>query len=119
MAKTRLFNGTVVLFNSASISAKLIGLSYRVGGDWIDVTYPDDLNKLFELSSQPNLELKLKFKGCHGLAEKAKGTLAITFSNEYTRSCPGTWQVGNFEYTGDQDQVWSSTAEARPTVPDS
>jgi hypothetical protein len=29
---------------------------------------------------------------------------------------PGTWQVGNFDYNGDQDAPWNSSAEARPTV---
>jgi hypothetical protein len=115
---SRLFNGTVVMFAGASVGAKLVGISYKVGGNWIDVTEPADLNKLYELSNQPDLQIQLKFKGCHGLTENAKGTLAITFSNGYTRACPGTWQVGNFDFSGDWDAPWQSTAEARPTVPD-
>lgn len=114
---TRLFNGTTVTFGGASVG-KLVGLSYRVGGNWIDVTEPADLNKLYELSTQSDLQLQLKFKGCHTLTEKAKGAIAITFSNGFTRSCPGTWQVGNFDFSGDWDAPWQSTAEARPTVPD-
>jgi hypothetical protein len=114
---TRLFNGTVFAFDGTAVG-KLVGLAYKVGGQWIDVTEPEDLNKLYELSTQSDLEIKLKFKGCHLLVEGTKGTAAITFSNGYTRSCPGTWQVGNFEFTGDWEAPWNSTAEARPTVPD-
>jgi len=115
---TRLFNGTVFTF-AGTPAGKLVGLSYRIGGNWIDVTEPADLNKLYELSSQSDLEVKLKFKGCHALTEGTKGVAAITFSNGFTRACPGTWQVGNFEFSGDWDSPWQSTAEARPTVPDS
>lgn len=114
---SRLFNGTTVTFASAAVG-KLVGISYKVGGNWIDVTEPADLNKIYELPSQADLQVQLKFKGCHSLTEKAKGVLAITFSNGYSRSCPGTWQVGNFDFSGDHDAPWQSTAEARPTVPD-
>jgi hypothetical protein len=119
MAKTRLFNNDItVTFNNSAVG-KLVGLSYRVGGNWIDVTEPADLNKLYELSNQSDLQLQLKFKGCHSLTEKTKGTLAIaSVSNNFSRSCPGTWMVGNFEYSDDWDAPWQSTAEARPTVPD-
>lgn len=114
---TRLFNGTTVSFGEAECG-KLAGLAYRVGGNWVDVTEPEDLNKLFELSPQAELALQLKFKGCHSLTSGTKSALTLSFSNGFTQTCPGTWQVGNFDYSGDWDAPWQSTAEARPTVPD-
>ena len=114
---TRLFNGTTVTFNSTEVG-KLVGLALRVGGEWQNVTEPEDANRLYELSPQPDFALQLKFKGCHSLEEGAKGTLAIAFSNGFTRTLPGTWQVGNTDISGDQDSPWQSSIEARPTVPD-
>jgi len=114
---TRLFNGSEFLFAGSAVG-KLTGLAFKVGGNWVEVTEPADLNKLYELPPQADLAVQLRFKGCHTLTSGSKGTAAITFSNGFTATCPGTWQVGNFEYTGDHDAPWSSTAEARPTVPD-
>ena len=114
---TRLFNGTILTFNGSPVGG-LVGLDYRVGGAWIEVTVPADVVKLFELPTQPDLQLNFKFRGCHALVNRAKGSMAITFSNGFTSTMPGTWQVGVFGFSADQDASWNSTAEARPTVPD-
>jgi hypothetical protein len=114
---TRLYDGTTATFNSAAVG-DLIGLSYKIGGNWVDVTDPADANKLFEIPPQSEIELQLKFSGCHALVKGTKGTLAITASNGFTFTCPGTWQVGPCNFSGDRGAAWQSTAELRPTVPD-
>lgn len=114
---TRLFNGSTLTFGGSAVG-KLAGMAFRIGGNWNEVTAPEDLNKLYELSSQDDFSLQLRFKGCHALTNRAKGTMAIAFSNGFTATCPGTWQVGVFDFSGDQDAPWQSTAEGRPTVPD-
>jgi len=117
MSSSRLFNGTTFTFASTAVG-KLVGMSYRAGGNWIDVSYPTDLNKLFEMTSQLELEVKLKFKGGTSLTTGTKGTTAIVWKDGTTTNCPGTWQIGPVEVTGDWDAPITSTAEARPTIPD-
>ena len=112
---SRLFNGTTFTFNSSLVGG-IVGLDVKVGGNWIEVTMPEDLNKLYEVSPQPDLEIRLRFRGCHNLVYGAKGTAAIVFSNGYSRTCPGTWQVGPCDFPGAQDAPWESSAELRPTV---
>ena len=112
---TRLFNNTVLTFGGSAVGG-LVGLSYRIGGQWIDVTIPEDLYKVFELSTQPELTLQARFAGCHSLTDRTKGAIAIVFSNGFVGTLPGTWQVGQSDYNGDLDAPWKSSAEFRPTV---
>jgi len=111
-----MFNGSTFTFSGTPVG-QLVGISYRAGGAWVDVSYPEDLNKLFE-QGQTELEVRLKFKGGTSLSPKAKGVAAIIWADGSSSSCPGTWQVGPVECTGDWDAPITSTAELRPTVPD-
>ena len=113
---SRMFNGSIFNFGGSPV-LKLAGLSHSQGGQWIDVTTPEDLNKIFEVG-QTELAIKLKFKGRCSLPFKAKGAASITWSNGTTSPCPGTWQVGPIEDSGDWDAPVTGTAELRPTVPD-
>ena len=112
---SRMFNGSTFTFNSSAV-AKLVGLSYKRGGQWVDVTVPEDLNKLFELG-QTEIEVTLKFKGGCSLAFKAKGTAAIVWSDGTASPCPGTWQVGPQNPDGNWDAPITDTCTLRPTVP--
>lgn len=114
-AVTRMFNGTTLTFGSAV--GKLVGLTYSVGGAWVDVSEPADANKLFELG-QKELTLKARLKGITALVPGTKGALSIDWSDGTDVTAPGTWQIGPIEQTGDHDQPLTSTVEFRPTVPD-
>jgi hypothetical protein len=118
MGNTRMFNGSTFSFGGTPVG-KLIGISYKHGGAWVDVSEPEDLNKLYELG-QSDLEVQLKFKGgaAGGLVPKTKGSATITWKDGTTSPCPGTWMVGPISVSGDHDNPISSTAELRPTVPD-
>jgi len=115
---TRMFNGSVLNFAGAPV-ARVAGLSYSTGGQWVEVTEPADLNKLWEVSSQPDFALRVRFKGHCGLTYKAKGAIAIAWADGTQVAAPGVWQVGPMEDTGDWDAPITGTAELRPTVPDS
>lgn len=115
-AVTRMFNGTVLTFGTAV--TKLGGLSYSIGGAWVDVSQPEDANKLFELG-QKDLALRARLKGLCTIAPGTKNTLSIAWSDGTTTNAPGTWQAGPVENTGDHDAPLTSTIEFRPTVPDS
>jgi hypothetical protein len=113
-APSRLFNGTVFNFAEAAV-AQIVGLAYKTGGNWIDCTEPADPNKLYECSTQPDFAISLKFKGHCQLAYGAIGAASITWRDGTTDACPGTWQVGPIEDTGDWDAPITGTAELRPT----
>jgi len=111
-----MFNGSVLTFASAAV-ARVVGLSYKAGGAWVDVSEPADLNKLFELG-QADLSLNVKFKGHCALVPGAKGAMSIAWADGTSTTAPGTWQVGPIEDTGDFDAPISGTAELKPTVAD-
>ena len=67
---TRLFNGSTFNFAGTPV-LRLAGMSYKQGGNWIDVTQPTDVTKIFEIG-QPDLAVSLKFKGHNGLTERGK-----------------------------------------------
>lgn len=115
---SRLFNGTTFSFGSTPVG-KLIGISYKKGGSWIDVSEPEDANKLFELG-QSELDVQLRFKGgaAGNLTPGDKDTAAIVWKDGSTTPCPGTWMVGPIGVEGSWESPLSSTAELRPTVPD-
>ncbi len=113
---TRMFNGSTLTFGGAAV-AKLVGLTYKVDGAEIDVTVPEDANKLFE-AGQDDLEVTAKVKGPVALTRKAKGTLAVAWSNGTTATCPGTFQVMSIEDSGDYDAPISGSIKFKPTVPD-
>ncbi len=113
---SRMFNGSTFSFNGAPV-ARLVGMSYKLGGQWVDVSQPEDLNKLYELG-QTDIEVALKFKGHCWLAFKTKGTAAIIWSDGATSSCPGTWQVGPVNPDGNWDAPITDSCTLRPTVPD-
>ncbi len=115
-SNTRLFNGTVLNFASGAV-AKLVGLTYKVDGVVVDVTVPEDLNKLYECGHD-DIEVTAKIKGPCALTRKAKGTLGITWSNGTTVTCPGTFQVTAIENSGDQDAPITGSITFKPTVPD-
>ena len=118
-AQHRYFNGTVLSIGGTAV-AKIVGISYKDGGSWIDVTVPEDANKLYELSSQPDFALQLKYKGSCSLTRgDYVTTVTLTWSDASTSSCPGTWQVGPIEKTGDWDAPVTGTVELRPSVPQS
>jgi hypothetical protein len=112
-----MYNGTVFTFNSVAV-AKAVGLSYSVGAEWVDVSEPADMNKLFELG-QTNLSLKVKYKGHCALTFKSKGTASLVWGDGTTTTLPGTWMAGPYEDSGDFDGPVSGSIELRPTVPDS
>jgi hypothetical protein len=115
---SRMFNGSTFSFGGTPVG-KLIGISYKEGGSWIEVTEPEDLVKLYELS-KADLQVQLKFKGgaAGNLTYGAKGAAAITWKDGSTTPCPGTWMVGPKDVEGSEDNPISSTRELRPTVPD-
>ena len=114
---SRIFNGSVFNFSSSPV-AGIVGISYKEGGNWIDVTMPADLNKLWQISTQPDFAVSLKFKGgsAAALTYAATGAASITWSDGTTTSCPGTWTVGPMEVQGDWDAPITSTRELRPTI---
>jgi hypothetical protein len=112
---SRMWNGTVLNFDGAAVT-RVVGLSYKAGGAWVDVSTPEDLNKLFEMG-QTELTLSVKFKGRCSLTFKATGAMSLTWADGTTSPCPGTWQVGPIEDTGDFDAPVTGTTELRPTVP--
>ena len=111
---SRMWNGTVFTFGSAVL--RMVGLAYKQGGAWVDVSQPEDVNKLFEVG-QTELVVNIKFKGLCSLVAKAKATASIAWANGTTISLPGTWQVGPIEDTGDFDAPVTGSVELRPTVP--
>jgi hypothetical protein len=115
---SRMFNGSTFSFASAAVG-KLIGIAFKQGGAWIDVTEPEDANKLFE-QGQTEIDVQLRFKGgaAGSLTHKAKGVAAIVWKDGSTTTCPGTWMVGPKSVEGSWDAPISSTVELRPTVPD-
>ena len=116
---SRMFNGSTFTFDGSAVG-KLIGISYKEGGNWVEVTEPEDLFKLYELG-QADLQVQLRFKGgaAGGMTYGHKGAAAITWKDGSTTSCPGTWIVGPKEVEGSWDAPITSTRELRPTVPDS
>jgi hypothetical protein len=111
-----MFNGSVLNFAGSPVT-RVVGMRYRTGGAWVDVSEPEDLNKLFEMG-QTELVLNVQFKGHCGLTSKAKGVVSITWADGTTTSAPGTWQVGPIDDGGDWDAPITGSAELRPTVPD-
>lgn len=109
-----MWNGTVLNFNGTAVT-KMVGLAHKQGGQWVDVSAPEDAVKLFEMG-QTELELRVKFKGRCSMTFKDKGTISVTWADGGTSYCPGTWQVGPVENTGDHDAPVTGTAELRPTV---
>ena len=118
-AVNRYFNGTVLSVASSPV-AKVVGLAYKDGGSWIDVTVPEDTAKLYQLSPQDDFALQIKYKGGISLARGAYLTpCTLTWADGTTSSMPGTWQVGPIEKTGDWDSPVTGTVELRPSVPQS
>ena len=114
---TRLFNGSTLSLGNAAV-ARLIGMQYKIGGDTIDVTEPEDLNKLFEVTAQDDLELTAKVKRMPTLTRGTKGALTITWADGSTTSPPGTWVVSAVDGGGDQDSPIAGSVSFKPTVPD-
>ena len=114
---TRLFNGSTATFNNAAVS-RLVGMQYKINGNPIDVTEPDDTNRLFEVTDQEELEVTLKVKRMPDLAYAAKATLAITWADGSSTTLPGTWQVTSMDGGGDQDGPIIGNITLKPTVPD-
>ena len=114
----RMFNGTVLNVNGSTAETHVVGLAYKDGGNWIDVTVPDDTAKLYQLSTQDDISLQVKYKGTTTLVRGTYLTsLSITWSDGSTSTLTGAWQVGPVEKTGDWDAPITGTVELRPTVP--
>lgn len=111
---SRMWNGAVLNFAGSAV-IRMVGLAHKQGGQWVDVSTPEDLNKIFEMG-QTELELRVKFKGRCSMVFKAKGAISVTWADGTTSYCPGTWQVGPIEDSGDFDAPVTGTAELRPTV---
>ena len=114
-ATHRYFNGATLTFKGTAVT-KIVGISYKNGGQWIDVTQPEDANKLYELSPQPDFEVQVKYKGACSLTRGDRGTLAIAWSDSSTSECPGTWQCGPIDKSGDWDAPITGSVTFRPTV---
>lgn len=114
---SRMFNDSVLNFNASAVT-QVVGIAVSEGGTWVDVTQPEDANKLFEISTQPDFACKVKFKGGCAMTQGQKGALSITWKNGLTTTCPGTWQVGPINNSGDWDAPITGDVELRPTVPD-
>jgi hypothetical protein len=115
----RFFNGTVLNVDSAPV-LKVVGISYKDGGQWIDVTVPEDAAKLYQLSTQDDFAIQLKYKGSCALTRGGYHTsCSLTWADGTTSSMPGTWQVGPIEKTGDWDAPVTGSVELRPSVPQS
>lgn len=115
---SRMFNGSTFSFGGTPVG-KLIGISFRQGGNWVEITEPEDANKLFEIS-QADFAITLRFKAgaAGGLTYGAKGDAAIVWKDGSTTTCPGKWMVGPKDVEGGWDNPISSSVELRPTVPD-
>lgn len=115
---SRMFNGSTFTFASSAVG-KLVSMSFKKGGSWVEVTQPEDANKLYELG-QSDLEVQLKFKGggAGSLVPGTKGTAAIVWKDGTTSTCPGSWMVGPISVEGSWDNPLTSSVELRPTVPD-
>jgi len=113
---TRMFNGSTLTIGSTSVS-RLVGMQYKIGGNTIDVTEPDDLNKLFEVG-QDDLELTAKVKRMPTATRGTKDTLAVTWADGSTTTLPGTWIVTAVDGGGDWDSPIAGNISFKPTVPD-
>lgn len=114
---TRLFNGSTLTFGNAAV-ARLVGLQVSVSGNPVDVTEPNDENKLFEVSPQEDYEVTARVKRVPTLSQGAKGTLAVTFADGSSLNLPGTWQATKIDASGDWDQPIAGSITFKPTVPD-
>ena len=112
----RFFNGSILNFNGTPV-LHVVGISYKDGGNWIDVTEPEDLTRIYQLATQDDLEVQVKYKGSCTLTRGAVGTLSITWSDGSSSTCSGNWQVGPVDKTGDWDAPVTGSASLRPTVP--
>ena len=112
-----MFTGSTLNFASTLVT-NLVGMTFKKSGAWVDVSLPEDANKLFELG-QAELEVALKFKkaGLGGLSYGLTGTAAIIWKDGSTSNCPGTWVVDPTNQTGDYDAALASDCVLRPTVP--
>ncbi len=108
----RFFNGAVLNFNATAV-ANVVGVAYKDGGQWIDVTQPSDATRIYQLATQDDLSLQLKFKGAIGLTRAATGPVSMTWADGSTSYCPGVFQVGPIEKTGDWDSPVTGTVELR------
>jgi hypothetical protein len=114
-ASTRLFNGSTFSFGSAV--ARVVGVQYKIGGATVDVSEPEDLNKLFE-AGQADLELSIKVKRMPTLTRGAKAVPTMTWANGDTTAFPGTWGIMSTDGGGDWDAGIAGNITIKPTVPD-
>ncbi len=107
------FNGST--FTLGSAVGKVIGITRRVNGATIDVTEPDDANKLFEVG-QADLEVTIRFAGVCSLDVGDTGSASIGWADGTTRTLTGTWIVTSVEESGQRDGAIESSATIKPTV---
>jgi hypothetical protein len=116
----RFFNGSKLFVNGSSTAVtNVVGLAYKDGGSWIDVTVPEDLVKIYQLSTQDDVSLQIKYKGAMSLTRgEILTALSITWADTSTSTISDQqWQVGPIDKTGDWDAPVTGTVEVRPTVP--
>lgn len=111
---TRLFNGSTFTFGAAI--GRCVGIQYKCGGSTIDVTEPEDLNKLFEVG-QDDLEVTVKVKRMPAVTRGAKNTASVNWADGSSTTLPGTWIVTEHSGGGDQDSPINGSITFKPTVP--
>ena len=112
----RFFNGAVLNFAATPV-ANCVGVAYKDGGQWIDVTQPADAVRIYELATQDDLSIQIKFKGQVTLTRGATGAVSMTWADGTTSYCPGVFMVGPIEKTGDWDGPVTGTTELRNCPP--
>jgi hypothetical protein len=112
-----MFNGSSLTFSAAI--ARLVGCHYKANGQVVEVTEPEDLNKLFEVG-QVDLEVTAKVKRmpAAAVAVGTKDELAVVWADGSTTPLPGTWTVTANGGGGDENSPISGDITFKPTVPD-
>lgn len=113
---TRMFNGSTLSLGNSAVS-RLVGMQYKIAGNTVDVTEPDDLNKLFEVG-QDDLEITAKVKRIPTAVRGTKSIPVITWADGSNTSLPGTWIVTAVDGGGDWDSPLAGNITLKPTVPD-
>ena len=113
-ASSRLFNGSTLTFGSSL--TKLVGITHKSNVQTIDVSQPEDLNKIFEASPQLDYQISAKFKGGTSVLAGAHGTLSIVWKDGTVTACPGNFVCDSAEVSGDWDAAITGTLTFKPSL---
>ena len=110
-----MFNGTTFSFGSAI--ARLMGISYTIAGETVDVTEPEDLLKFFEVVDQPDMEVSVKVKRLPTVHRGDTGAISITWADGSTDGLGShNWVCTDEGGSGDRNQPISGTLKFKPTL---